>query len=124
MFLLTPLIIFSFNSCKNISNNHLAWDQILDFKIESPYKENKNWFLPFLCGDLNLLNRNSATFRTIIKSEININENEITFYLKYREYLYYKPNKINNIKLGKLNPGTYTLYYVSENKKKYLLITL
>jgi hypothetical protein len=81
----------------------------------------KAHLLPFLCGDLNLLNPNSATFRTIIKSEIDINENEITFYFEYLEYLYYKPNKINNIKSGKLNPGTYTLYYVSENKEKIFI---
>jgi hypothetical protein len=119
LFIFTPLILLSFNSCKNVPNNHLSWNYILDFKIGSLYKENRNYFLPFSYKDL--LNPNSATVRTIIKSEIDINENEIIFYFKYKDSLFIKRDKINKIKLGKINPGTYTVYYVSENKEKIFI---
>jgi hypothetical protein len=88
--------------------------QEADFRIESPYRYNDEYYLPFTC-DLNKFN--SAPL-AIIKSKIKKDTDEISFYLIYT--LNEKEN-INSINLGKINNGIYDLYYIDKNMGKIFI---
>jgi hypothetical protein len=110
------LVLLLFSSCGTILKERASWDfiQKANFIIGSSYTKNGVYYLPFTC-DLKI--SNSAPL-AIIKSNVKVIHDEIDFYLIYT--LSRKDN-ISEIKIGKINPGNYKIYYIDNEKEKYFI---
>jgi hypothetical protein len=115
IFLLFVLLL-SLYFYSRLLNQRASWDfiQKADLRMGALYKNNNKYYLPFTCD---LKKFNSAPL-TLIKSKIKITHNEIYFYLMYTLG---NKHDINEIKLNKIVPGVYKLYYIDNDSTKYFV---
>jgi hypothetical protein len=111
-FLLSLFLI----SCNSILPERASCDFIQgnDFSIGHLYKNKDIYYLSFDCD----LSKNNSAPLAITKSNVKIFQNEIHFYLTYA--LSKKAN-VDGIKLGKINPGIYQIFYIDIDKTKHYI---
>jgi hypothetical protein len=111
--LISYLIVLLFTSCSSILQERASWEfmQNAELKIGLPTKSDNIYYLPFSCD---LTKYNSAPL-AINKSNVKIKSDEINIYLYYTLT---RKNNMDKIKLGKLNVGSYIVYYIDIDKSK------
>jgi hypothetical protein len=111
-FLLSLFLI----SCNSILPERASWDFIQrnDFSFGHLYKNNDAYYLSFDCD----LSKNNSAPLAIIKSNAKMYQNEIHFYLTYALS---KKENVDGIKLGKINPGIYQIFYIDIDRTKHYI---